>query len=59
MKSNINGNNYLMVVILLKLNTSKIKKLPPEEEAIEQKRFVMQWEFYKDHFKSLLLFCLR
>ncbi|KRX46687.1 DNA primase large subunit, partial [Trichinella sp. T9] len=25
----------------------KMKKLPPEEEAIEQRRFVMQWEFYK------------
>ncbi|KRY05064.1 hypothetical protein T03_12579 [Trichinella britovi] len=24
-----------------------MKKLPPEEEAIEQNRFVMQWEFYK------------
>ncbi|KRZ48932.1 DNA primase large subunit [Trichinella nativa] len=27
-------------------------KLPPEEEAIEQKRFVMQWEFYKVPFKE-------
>ncbi|KRY21782.1 hypothetical protein T03_16194 [Trichinella britovi] len=25
----------------------KMKKLPPEAEAIEQKLFVMQWEFYK------------
>ncbi|KRX53612.1 DNA primase large subunit [Trichinella sp. T9] len=30
----------------------KMKKLPPEEEAIEQKRFVMQWEFYKVPFKE-------
>ncbi|KRY44069.1 hypothetical protein T03_18117 [Trichinella britovi] len=36
-----------------------MKKLPPEQEAIEQKRFVMQWEFYKDHFNSQLLFCFR
>ncbi|KRX62442.1 DNA primase large subunit [Trichinella sp. T9] len=30
----------------------KMKKLPPEEEAIEQRRFVMQWEFYKVPFKE-------
>ncbi|KRY03929.1 hypothetical protein T12_3594 [Trichinella patagoniensis] len=33
-------------------NTSKMKKLPPEEEAIEQKRIVMKWEFYKVPFKE-------
>ncbi|KRY27506.1 hypothetical protein T03_10846, partial [Trichinella britovi] len=30
----------------------KMKKLPPEEEAIVRKRFVMQWEFYKVPFKE-------
>ncbi|KRX15056.1 DNA primase large subunit, partial [Trichinella nelsoni] len=32
----------------------KMKKLPPEEEAVEQKRFVMQWEFYKVPFKETI-----
>ncbi|KRY07060.1 hypothetical protein T03_9761 [Trichinella britovi] len=29
-----------------------MKKLPPEAEVIEQKLFVMQWEFYKVPFKE-------